>query len=520
MIGKAAETTQITLKDSTIWGESEQLPSDSGGYCKSIYGYWLASSAGGGTSYPAKSSSQLPYHKIKSNANWFTEAYANNVKFKNWKSASRICNNRSEQKIFFIVPSNADHVPVNTFTNTEFVNVNHNALASLNDPNPGWANLADCGQFPCTAPHNAIIKFKNAKASGSLVPNIKLIESGSGTNFQILPDNPQATNFVFSCSRVAAWNANLCYNERVAQIMFESLDSDKEDRTFSPINILGKSNSFNNTLNSFMDHCWDGHYTCQKRLSRFPGLVETNKRYELYFTGTQPIKTRYTLEGGQVGLDWVQILIDFSQSRIFKVFANNKEVEANKFNRATKKHNPVQRVYCGEHTYTKLTYIYEFYLPYGCTIRLEGQDVLEGMVRFQMTYEYFFELGGTSWFADKFASVLGISQDRIRVVGIAEGSVIIDFYLTSNEPTQTERLNDLVEMKRILSSQYAAGILNFEIPILDLIFQIISANGTVTTSETRTSDPVSGKEISIVIYIFLCVSGFSVIVGLIVGLSK
>jgi len=117
--------------------------------------------------------------------------------------------------------------------------------------------------------------------------------------------------------------------------MFESLDYDSEDRTFSPINILSKDSKFNSTLNSFMDHCWDGHYTCQKRLSRFPSLVETNKKYEIYFTGTQPMKTRYTIEGGEAGVDWLYLMVDFSQSRLFNVYANDVLIKANEYDPIT-----------------------------------------------------------------------------------------------------------------------------------------------------------------------------------------
>mmetsp|Transcript_42490 Transcript_42490/g.49578 ORF Transcript_42490/g.49578 Transcript_42490/m.49578 type:complete len:128 (+) Transcript_42490:1166-1549(+) len=125
--------------------------------------------------------------------------------------------------------------------------------------------------------------------------------------------------------------------------MFESLDYDSEDRTFSPINILSKDSKFNSTLNSFMDHLRDGHYTSQKRLSRFPSLIETNKKYEVYFTGTQPMKTRYTIEGGELGVDWLHLIIDFSQSRLFNIYANDVLVKANDFDSTGKEMIPIQK---------------------------------------------------------------------------------------------------------------------------------------------------------------------------------
>ena len=49
------------------------------------------------------------------------------------------------------------------------------------------------------------------------------------------------------------------------------------DRSFIPLNITNASiPNYNNKLNSFMDHVWDGFYTGQKRLSRFISVVRTD----------------------------------------------------------------------------------------------------------------------------------------------------------------------------------------------------------------------------------------------------
>ena len=40
------------------------------------------------------------------------------------------------------------------------------AFAALVGPDPGWANLKDCGDFPCTAPLNVLIQFKDAQFVG------------------------------------------------------------------------------------------------------------------------------------------------------------------------------------------------------------------------------------------------------------------------------------------------------------------------------------------------------------------
>jgi hypothetical protein len=40
-------------------------------------------------------------------------------------------------------------------------------MANLISPMPGWANLEDCGNFPCTGPYNLLYTFRNTKWFGS-----------------------------------------------------------------------------------------------------------------------------------------------------------------------------------------------------------------------------------------------------------------------------------------------------------------------------------------------------------------
>jgi hypothetical protein len=45
------------------------------------------------------------------------------------------------------------------FYDSEFTNIDGDAFSWLMPPNPGWANIKDCGEFPCTAPLNALLTF-------------------------------------------------------------------------------------------------------------------------------------------------------------------------------------------------------------------------------------------------------------------------------------------------------------------------------------------------------------------------
>jgi len=102
---------------------------------------------------------------------------------------------------------------------------------------------------------------------------------------------------------------------------FESLDEDRFDRSIQPVFIINEKTGFNNTLNSMMDHVWDGFYTGQIRASRFPGLLSTNVDYTLEMSGTPPKKMRFKL-GAKTG--GVKIKIPYPVAGSITVYADGK----------------------------------------------------------------------------------------------------------------------------------------------------------------------------------------------------
>lgn len=87
-------------------------------------------------------------------------------------------------------------------------------------------------------------------------------------------------------------NAWTCEQDRLGQLMFESEDPDTLDRSVQPVYVNLQGTSISNKLNSFMDHVWDGFYTGQTRLTRFPAIVYVpyGAVYDIVYTGTPPKK--------------------------------------------------------------------------------------------------------------------------------------------------------------------------------------------------------------------------------------
>lgn len=65
----------------------------------------------------------------------------------------------------------SDYHPMVEFYDSEFTNVDGDAFAYLMPPPAGWANIKDCGEFPCTAPLNALLTFENTQFFGSPKPS-------------------------------------------------------------------------------------------------------------------------------------------------------------------------------------------------------------------------------------------------------------------------------------------------------------------------------------------------------------
>jgi parallel beta-helix repeat protein len=117
MIGGDIETNLIYLKNSVIMGQTDLLPTDSSNNCVESYGIWLSIATLKGKIFPEVKLSNLPYEKIKSYANWFSESTFDAITFKNWPSGSRNCDNSKLHRVFGINSYAADHTSVHKFSN-------------------------------------------------------------------------------------------------------------------------------------------------------------------------------------------------------------------------------------------------------------------------------------------------------------------------------------------------------------------------------------------------------------------
>jgi len=158
------------ILDNTLYGNSispdcPKILGPDGGFCfkKDKYGYTLGVGARAGKSQFLTKASPRPHMKIKADATWGGQ---NVLKRNKWIDYIGTTETGNKNVIFGLNFAASDHIPVTKFEDNEFKNIDPESFGYFFDPKPKWANVKDCGNFPCTAPWNVLLTFKGTKWTG------------------------------------------------------------------------------------------------------------------------------------------------------------------------------------------------------------------------------------------------------------------------------------------------------------------------------------------------------------------
>jgi hypothetical protein len=101
--------------------------------------------------------------KIKADSTWGGQNLLLRNKFQDYAAETATGN---KNVLFGLNFAASDHIPITKFEDNEFKNIDADAFGYFFDPNPKWANVKDCGNFPCTAPWNVLLTFKGSSFTG------------------------------------------------------------------------------------------------------------------------------------------------------------------------------------------------------------------------------------------------------------------------------------------------------------------------------------------------------------------
>ena len=222
----------------------------------------------------------------------------------------------------------------------------------------------------------------------------------------------------------------------------------------------------NNTLNSEMDHVWDGFYSGQLRQSRFPAVIDASKEstYDVVYSGTPPKKQLFELWGNGNGIGTI-VRIAYPEAVAMQVQINGKYIEMNQWSDLEKNYAPIKRAYCGENRFLAVVNILEFYITPKCSIIVTPRNAIMTKVRMEWTVEDFYAKGGTTSFVDRLAASLGIHASTIKVVGVYQGSLVVDYNIfTANDDSTALKA---IEAKQ--TEQIVTGKIDLGAPVLDFV---------------------------------------------------
>jgi hypothetical protein len=135
---------------------ADDCPSNDECHCVKKSGLTLFGGNTGSKDVHITMASALPMEKIKSYGAWGPEVEIERVTFQDFAAKTR-CGNK--QVVFKRNKSASDYIPLHKMKSCTFVDVEDGAFAKFDESPENWANVSDCGEWPCTAPENIVMNF-------------------------------------------------------------------------------------------------------------------------------------------------------------------------------------------------------------------------------------------------------------------------------------------------------------------------------------------------------------------------
>ena len=454
--------TSINLYNSYFAGVSSETSSYFNKQeCSNHAGIYLSVSTTGPKSIPP-TASQLPWYKVKTDHIFKATFSVSSVTFENFKDnyVPGCVNNH----IFATNPYASD-ASASTFTsNLDLINVDPESIVFFNYPSDDWIGIDDCGGWYCTGINNAIIKDTDGTLTGQSANLIPL-------NKGVFDPN--------TCTASAKQNAYICTEKEWGLLTFESLDADFNTRIISPIYVY-TNDGFENKLNSYMDHGWDGFYTSLKRMSRFHSVVQSDRNYGVNFTGTIPNGLKWQLQGAS-GSESVVVEYGYTNPQSVRVTNLLGDIIKPKFIQSASETNQLADTDpCGANIYEIQNRRISLKLTgdQNCVLAVNLVNSIQASVRYDISISEFFAQNGPAAFIDKVAAILNINPASIRIVEIRSGSTIIEAFIDSRYQESTyesdlaarNELNDFVSKLEQAASGGELSILGAG--VLDASFRV------------------------------------------------
>jgi hypothetical protein len=157
------------------------------------------------------------------------------------------------------------------------------------------------------------------------------------------------------------------------------------------------------------------------------------------------------------------VRIAYPDAMSMQVVKDGKTIDMNDWDDVLENYGPITQTTCGENRFIAIQNILEFYISANCELIIKPRDAIQTKVRMEWTLDDFYAEGGTTKLIDRISASLGIHASSIKVVGVYEGSLIIDY----NIYTTGDSIMELDMIKATQTDLIATNHNYLGAPILD-----------------------------------------------------
>lgn len=421
-----------------------------------------------------------------------SKAFLYNVTFDNYKQSYTgtglsTCGNNV---VFKPHPGAHDLTGSHHLTLTYCTNCDSNSYAYFTPPNPnelGW--MKGCGSILCTGMNNYIIQDHDGTflgQPGTLVANNSWVGTGeSGCTFNV------------------AMNGYVCLRDDIAVLEYESIAPDFNTRIMWPVMLNYWGGNWTSVTNGWREWDWKGPEPQNRRLARFVSTIRLGQVYNMTFSAQPPSDMRFQIQHRTLAgnaSEWLAIRIYYPVANAISVMIGRTPIDSIL---ATSDEDVTNRsTVCGANKYFYKNGTIAFIVTGhpSCQVRVTLNSNVQITARLMVSINTFFDNNGVATFVDKMCSFLNITTDRLKVVGVYEGSAVVDAYVlpvvnTTADNSTTTTVNPVEQRASLqaIADKLASAAPN-SIGLGGVLGPVVSSTSTVNIINTDGSaytDPVA-----------------------------
>ena len=234
--------------------------------------------------------------------------------------------------------------------------------------------------------------------------------------------------------------------------------------------------------------------------SKFPVIIQRNSYNHIEFSASMSQGILYKLDSYDDNA-WAVFRVQITDPAIMSTKVNGKDIEPIAVNSDVIDYSQYADT-CGAHAYFSSNYTLIFLVNNkpDCLVKVIKTDSVRVEMRLDLPVKEFYSNIGTSLFRDRLAGILKIPTHRLRIVGIREGSTIVDFNILkenqgttdsdTGETVETEEqtaagLEELTNLKNTLIESIDKVAAELDVPVLDVEADVVETEETLRPEKER-----------------------------------